>query len=204
MEERNNNASTVLLTVLAIATLLVAIVGATFAYFTAVVRGNDTAQSVIVNTAQIGTITYTNGTELRLENAYPGAYSNTVEFTIESSSNTTVPVKYMLYWDYVTNTFTNTSDLVYSIQGTQNGSGSTVNITKVAPTDEEVRISIGQGQIYPGETHTYRMQVHYKETASSQNADQGKKFVGVIQVSTGGVYYTDSAKEGQTTIPSPY
>ena len=53
--------NTVLLTVIAVATLLVAVVGATFAYFTASVAGNDTASSVVVKTAQIGTITYTNG-----------------------------------------------------------------------------------------------------------------------------------------------
>ena len=65
MKEKQKS-NTVILTIILSATFLVVMIGATFAYFTAKVSGNDTASSVIVNTASLGTITYTNGTELKL------------------------------------------------------------------------------------------------------------------------------------------
>ena len=60
-ENSNRKGNTILLTVIAVATLLVAVVGATFAYFTASVSGNESAKSVIVNAATIGTITFADG-----------------------------------------------------------------------------------------------------------------------------------------------
>lgn len=67
--ERNN---TILLTVIAIATLLVVVTGATFAYFAAVVRGNETASSISITAASEGTkIAFSGGEEVKLENIYP-------------------------------------------------------------------------------------------------------------------------------------
>ena len=61
MEERNNKSNTLLLTVIAVATLLVAVIGATFAYFTARVSGEETASTVIVSSANLQ-ITFADGT----------------------------------------------------------------------------------------------------------------------------------------------
>ena len=52
MKEKQKS-NTVILTIILSATFLVVMVGATFAYFTAKVSGNDTASSVIVNTASL-------------------------------------------------------------------------------------------------------------------------------------------------------
>ena len=72
MEKKN----TILLTVIAVATLLVAVVGATFAYFTASgsVSGDDSSSTGNINTAQTATIGLTQ-TDLTGENEdviYPG------------------------------------------------------------------------------------------------------------------------------------
>ena len=209
----NKKGNTVLLTVIAIATLLVAIVGATFAYFTASVTGNAEASSVIVRTAEIGSIVYENGTELKLENAYPGAYSNTITFTITSSADSTVDVAYAINWVNVTNDFVAKDDLVYTLTGEAKkldgtaGTGTVVpsQLNKVAPSTSGV---IGSGVLAAGgEVHTYTMQMHFKETGSDQNINQGRNFVGKIEVTTsdsGELYYTDQAKSGTTEIPSAY
>lgn len=60
MEERTNKSNTMLLTVIAIATLLVAVIGATFAYFTAQINGRETASTVIVNGSTL-TISFVDG-----------------------------------------------------------------------------------------------------------------------------------------------
>ena len=61
MEKKN----VVFLTVLAVATLLTAVVGTTFAYFTASVAGNTTATPTVITTANNLGITYEDGAEVK-------------------------------------------------------------------------------------------------------------------------------------------
>ena len=61
MNENNNKSNTLLLTVIAVATLLVAVIGATFAYFTANITGTESASTVEVEAATLE-ITFADGT----------------------------------------------------------------------------------------------------------------------------------------------
>lgn len=93
MNENGGKNNTILLTVIAIATLLVVVTGATFAYFAAVVRGNDAASSISITAAQNGTtITASGGEEVRLQNIYPrgttaGSEWATKTLTLTSTKN---------------------------------------------------------------------------------------------------------------------
>ena len=70
MNENGGKSSTILLTVIGIATLLVVVVGATFAYFAAQTVGD--AQSITVTAASDGTvIQFMGGEEARAMNIYP-------------------------------------------------------------------------------------------------------------------------------------
>lgn len=74
MEENNRDNSgrknTILLTVIGVSTLLVALVGATFAYFTATLSGNPTTDNVNITTDTYGlTVVYEDGKDsISLEN----------------------------------------------------------------------------------------------------------------------------------------
>ena len=71
MNENGGKSSTILLTVIGIATLLVVVVGATFAYFAAQVNG-DRAASVTIQAASDGTSVAIGGTEAEtLTGIYP-------------------------------------------------------------------------------------------------------------------------------------
>ena len=91
MNENGGKNNTILLTVIAIATLLVVVTGATFAYFAAVVRGNDTASSISITAASTGqTLTLGGGEQVILTNIYPkgtAAGSEWVTKNISLSSN---------------------------------------------------------------------------------------------------------------------
>lgn len=91
MNENGGKNNTILLTVIAIATLLVVVTGATFAYFAAVVRGNDTASSINITAASTGqTLTLGGGEQVNLTNIYPkgtAAGSEWVTKNISLSSN---------------------------------------------------------------------------------------------------------------------
>lgn len=91
MNENGGKNNTILLTVIAIATLLVVVTGATFAYFAAVVRGNDTASTISITAASTGqTLTLGGGEKVELTNIYPkgtAAGSEWVTKNISLSSN---------------------------------------------------------------------------------------------------------------------
>lgn len=80
-KEKNNNGNTILLTVIGVATLLVALVGATFAYFSATIN-NEQAESIIMQTATPVGLKYRGGT-LALDNIVPGD-SKEGTFTVEN------------------------------------------------------------------------------------------------------------------------
>lgn len=84
-ENKGNGGNTILLTVIGIATLLVAIVGATFAYFTATISDGDKGSSIIIQTAQLA-ITYHDGDNLVASGITPG-WSSTKTVTITNTTN---------------------------------------------------------------------------------------------------------------------
>jgi flagellar basal body-associated protein FliL len=72
----------ILLTVLGIATFLTAMIGTTFAFFTATVTGNDTAKVTTITAATIGA-TYSDGDEIKATNIVPGwSASKTITMSI--------------------------------------------------------------------------------------------------------------------------
>ena len=214
MENSNRKGNTVLLTVIAIATLLVAIVGATFAYFTASVK-TDGSSSIIIKAATIGEIEFTDGKEISLLNALPGT-EDTKTFTIKASGDMTNEsgITYAISLNIEENTFqkigeeSDLSDLVYSLKGTvQSSSGGSV----VTPADNNTlnavsnKVSIGTGVIKSGETHSYTFTIRFREMGSDQNSNQGASFKAAIQVTTsdseGDLYYTSANPSGTKDAP---
>lgn len=96
MEKKN----TILLTVIAIATLLVAVVGATFAYFTAqVTTTNDKNNTVNVKTYALATVKMDYGNEVTNEGIYPGTTivkDVTIDASCPAGSDTCEPVSTVL------------------------------------------------------------------------------------------------------------
>jgi len=65
----NSKTNTLLLTVIGVATLLVAVIGATFAYFTAQISGGETTPTVKMNAGTLK-INFANGTEVELVDGF--------------------------------------------------------------------------------------------------------------------------------------
>jgi hypothetical protein len=172
MEKKN----VILLTVLAIATLLTAVVGTTFAYFTATVNGNDTAKATTVSAATLG-VTYTDGSQVTADDVIPG-WSTTKTITIHNTS--TVAVKYTIAWTGVTNNFTSTN-LVYHY--TLNSGTATADVKM--PTAAGNFVS--DVSIAAGATDTYVLTFSLKETGAAQNEDQGKSFAGTFNTTVANV-----------------
>ncbi len=125
---------TVLLTVIAIATLLVAIVGATFAFFTARLTDQNSTSVLTIRSSEGGTITLTGTGLITVNNIYPksGAWVQKPFKVVYSNANGNVDAKYKL-------------SLVYSNSFGSNGN-STNNATGAA--SGEIRYALTQTSGY--------------------------------------------------------
>ena len=178
MEKKN----VVFLTVLAIATLLTAVVGTTFAYFTATVTGNDAATTTTLSSATVG-VTYTDGADISSANIIPGW---TASKTISVKNDSTVAVTYDILWTGLTNQFVQggaegakTNDFVYTLTKTSANGAANVAATAV-PTVTDTKLITGQS-IAAGETQTYTLTLTFKDTGMAQNENQGKSFATKLQ-----------------------
>ena len=184
MEKKN----VVFLTVLAIATLLTAVVGTTFAYFTATVTGNTTATTTTVSSATLG-VTYTDGEDISSANIIPGW---TASKTISVKNDSTVAVTYDIAWTNLANTFVQggaegakTDDFVYTLTKTSVNGAANVAATAV-PTVTDTKLITGQS-IAAGETQTYTLTLTFKDTGMAQNENQNKSFTTKLQTSVANV-----------------
>lgn len=193
--------STVFLTVIAVLTLLIAVVGATFAYFTVTITGNENATSTIIKTANIK-ITYTSGDNIYIENAEPGS-TGTLTFTVENEGDRALD--YYVKWSDVVNTFASSEhpeELVYSVAVTDGSSNSlyTLNNTIAPSTDGYINInSTDPITIAPGVTHHYAITLTFMEMNSAQNYNQGKTFSAEADIELAGDQYfsTDAVYSGE-------
>ena len=198
MNEKNNRnndkvvrGNSMLVIGIAVGTLLLAIVGATYAFFTVAVSGNNTATSVITKTAKLG-IVFNDGAEITLNNIMPDdirltppSTDGTRIFTVFNDS--TLTMRYNILWTDVANTFdAGISDLKYTVSGisddetTPGVPGQLLTPTMVPNANGTMIAAI---DILPGETHTYTLQLQFPDTSSNQDAQQGKGFAGKIQIS---------------------
>ena len=203
MEKKN----TILLTVIAVATLLVAVVGATFAYFTA--QGGSTAQTPVnVQTAQTSNGSFvTNGSitiNANQENFYQGAGNQTstatATVTYTASSTAASDFCYTVTLDITSNNFEytteeSTPELTFTAEKEANAASITSPTTLIdaqdittTSTDIQIpnavsgsdyvhQISAGQGATVNDQ---WRFTVTFVNLDSDQNANTGKSFTGQI------------------------
>ena len=152
--------------------LFLTTVSFTYAYFTATIVNKDVKDQVV----QTGTLelTYTDGPEINIQNMKPG---NTIAKTITVKNTGSLETKYNIIWQELTNEITNDEML---IEGTcTSSSGTCESIESSSISDKSIKKNIS---IASGVTHTYNLTITFKDTNTSQNYNQGKKFNGVLGI----------------------
>ena len=82
MEE--GKGQTIFLSIIGIATLLVAIVGATFAWFSIPITGNDNPADIVITSSNLGQVSFNDGTAIDLGRIMPGTFT-TKTFTVSQT-----------------------------------------------------------------------------------------------------------------------
>lgn len=195
MNEGKGN--TVLLTIIGIATLLIAVIGATFAYFTAILSGEETGVTMTLKSGTIGTV-FNGGAAINAAGIFPREESQGEKiFTINGTSLGTSKIFYDLGLVVTTNTFSPgalkyslTVDPSSSNNGTYAPEKIMVNIPNSGTAD------MGQG-FFQGPTedavHRYKLNIYFPDTGISQNKDQNKILYAHISIG--------AETSGQTTQP---
>lgn len=180
----NNKGQTIFLSVIGIATLLVAIIGATFAYFSITVTGNEQASSIFVTTATLGQINFVDGTQLKWDkvNLKKDGTDETESktFTVENTAATalTSDVTYDVYMKVTDNT----------ISAAANGSaGAGASITYTEGENKGTTKPLTAGEDY----FVYKIEDANSATAGKVN--DGDALINIAETAVPGVS-TDTTK----------
>ena len=188
----NNKGQTIFLSVIGIATLLVAIVGATFAWFSTKITG--TGATATVTTAQVSALSLT-GTSITGTNVLPGWESNDATFTISGTVTGDVEVPYTC-----TITSNNTlTDLEYRVSAAEAGTSAGGTWKTVGTSTQIVTGSITASN----SEDVYNIALRFKETGEDQNTQQNQTATATVTCAlAGGIYYNSSNPTGVIDEPT--
>ena len=178
-----------------ILTLVVLALGLSYAWFNAVITGNDTAKKNTVVTGDLK-LTYTDTNEMSLSNAFPG---DSFEKVISVKNAGTVNLNYNLIWQELNNGITNNELVIEATCKRLNSSnteeGTCETIAQTPINSNTIKNNI---LIEPSITHEYTIKVTFIDTGESQNYNKNKTFTGKLGIEE--YIPTQFEKDGWTTI----
>ena len=160
----------------AIMILICIIYQGTYSYFLASAEndGNDTTTGG--TTKELKNLIITDGVDVTSSNIIPGE-SVTSTFTVQNQND--IEVCFGLVWTNVTNTFTNTSDLIVTLQKSDGTVLISDTANQIFPTANDTELISGL-KISGETTDTYTITITYKNTDQNQIADMNATFSGTI------------------------
>lgn len=178
--------STILLTIIAVATLLVAVVGATFAYFSATMNGNSAATTIEVTSGTIA-IEYDGSSAIKGGSLNPGATLGTRNFNVTGVVTGSSNLNYEANLIVKNNTYGD-GELVYTITSTNSSNNGSPIVTTSDPVEipkGASTISLGSGSfagpITTGASHKYTINIMVKGDAVVDETS-GKSFTAQLSV----------------------
>lgn len=193
-----NRTNTLLLTVIGVATLLVAVIGASFAYFTAQLTGDEKATTITIG-AGVLSIVYNGGpsfvtTEPLVPVPDPDTSVLDKTFTVTGNNSTQTVMPYSINLIVVGNTFTDGA-LKYTLSSENVGSNGQILADKVMTdiTTGAQNISLGTG-FFSGSVsnsvHRYVLKIFFPDTGVVQDEDKNKEFNAYVETTVDEIYTT--------------
>ena len=173
-ENKKNNRRIFLMLIITSVSLVVAIVAASYAYFTATVTNRNNVTSTDVTTARLE-LEFTDGPEVTLDEAIPGAY---LEKTFKVKNVGSGDAAYDVYLSDLINNASDKSDFVYTL--TSNDGGYNVSTQTQIPSAPSKIVS--NQVIAAGDEHNYTLRIDFLETNDNQDDNKGKTISGIIRI----------------------
>ena len=189
MDKKN----TVFLSVIAVATLLTAVVGTTFAYFTATVKQDGEVNNAVVKTATLG-LGYSQETTLAINDWVPGDEAE-LKFNVTNQSEN--PTNFTLVWGAnVQNTIataTDHADVTYKIEQCTDATYATCNTTihasselPAANAEKQAITGAEKLTVNAKSVNYYKVTATFAAKQTPQDSLKEKKFVGTVVVGEAG------------------
>lgn len=179
--KEENNYKRLLIIVLSITTIVVALIGASFAWFTVAVKNVNGNQSLVVSTAVLEGVTFQASDNLAVVNALPGDSAETT-FTITNPNNS-AKARYSLKFVTDVNDFTNEAgdnQLIVTLTGGDIKTPIIIDFTN--GENKEDRQLITNATLSPKESDVYHAKLEFKNLDVNQISNQKKTFVGHIEI----------------------
>lgn len=162
--------------------MILIMVGATYAYFTASTTGGETA-STINTTAGKMTIAFSNSSgNITLDNIYPKSDAwATKTFVLTGNNNTDLDMIYKLSLVVNNNTFS-ANALTYQLTATNTSSNGEVVTSSGYLNNSNVNLGTGYFKTGSNLKHSYTLKIYFKKTSENQNVDQQKSFAGYVKI----------------------
>ena len=160
----------------AIMILICIIYQGTYSYFLASAENNGNNTTTGGTTKELKNLIITDGVDVTSSNIIPGE-SVTSTFTVQNQND--IEVCFGLVWTNVTNTFTNTSDLIVTLQKSDGTVLISDTANQIFPTANDTELISGL-KISGETTDTYTITITYKNTDQNQIADMNATFSGTI------------------------
>jgi len=202
-----NKKSAIAVTVVGIAAIVIAVIGATYAFFRAgVVNQVNNGANVRITTPRLGTITFQNGNVLdtRTEPIAPG-WSAQRTFSLQAATDAGA-TEYNVFLSVRENNFVSPFNLGMRVTPPTGGSHvlptgfNRFNTTTFAPGTD---VHIGTGTITPGTTHNWRFDFELLSIGADQWYDQDKLFSALIRVVAVGDVLVDYCLDNYGVIIGP-
>ena len=185
-----------------IISVLILLIGVSFAYFSLEITGNDTAK---YNTITTGTLklTFTDTNALTLTDALPG---DSATKTISVKNTGTIDTSYNLVWTELTNGIINNELVIEATckrlnsSGTEEGTCSSIS-QKAVSSDSNITSNI---PIKPGYTHEYTVKIIFIDTGKPQNYNKNKTFEGKLGITESSAKTVYCTYDGELTQGAEY
>jgi len=196
-----NRSNTLLLTVIGVATLLVAVIGASFAYFTATISGQETGTTVTVGAGSLAIAYDDGGADIETPPLEPVPAPDdpvaTKTFTITGTNSTSAIMPYTIKLVVTGNTFTSNT-LTYDLDSTNTGGNGYIvpDIVETGIATGASNISLGTGYfsgVVSSSVHTYVLNIYFPDTGFNQDEDKNKEFTAYVDTTVEQVYTTTPA-----------
>ncbi len=167
---------------------LIAVLGVTYAYFTASITGRETTSTIIM-TGGTMSIVYDNLSNIiEIENIYPKEEAwITKNFTVTGTNTTNLTMKYKVGLDITTNTFL-AEYLTYTLENTSSDSGSPIEDIDDGVIPNSGTTWFGEGSFVTGsnQEHAYTLKIYFPDKGENQNNAQNASLVARVTIEEDG------------------
>lgn len=182
-----NKKTTLILSIIGIITVIIALIGFTYAYYATRVNGNTTEKSVDIVTVN-KSIEYIDLSETETSEIIGPGYENIKIFTVHNTG--TGKAMFHIYLSEVVNEYTRIDDIKYILykKAGNNTITDTDNFTDCEKISEGVfpknntYIKTDETIEIPNEYYTYALKTIYTNSMYNQDIDQGKSFSSKVQI----------------------